>query len=264
MNLERQEWEHWLKSLPDPKDFDASLSWLKRWVNWVGRKRFIGADLSVEESFDVFLSTLREYPGLAKKYRDFLHGIFVEVRYFKLFTNAGIPSEPLLIREFILRSFRLLFPPPIQPNRASDLFRALFPTQEKAEFFREITEPQLREWISYFPRDQFTRIDLTQGIQYLSLQIAGFGTRDEIWERSSVASRKAQYFHQLTRAALTEDWAAIPAILDDLLNVLSEVESQMDEVGVSITLVFRIDRMRRQIYRHARQSEFKSGCRRRN
>ncbi|QFS35754.1 site-specific recombinase [Burkholderia cepacia] len=214
-----------------------------------------------------------------------LRGILRECDGISLLCDAGMPVHSGFFGALFERIDSSLIPPAPNRRELSALFTLMFPTQEDAQWIDALPDDLLTRLADLFSFDvtdeerhepgSFSR-DLLAALHNLTCQISSTGLSQTVRSRlSDDDARKplerqpleTQPFYRLTRAMLAVETAHaavedggdpskllhevnyLRVLLDECRIAVDEVFSHLYRNGVSVDIVFQVERMRMRILR---------------
>ncbi|CAN5507985.1 site-specific recombinase [soil metagenome] len=252
-----------LSPLPDAPLF-RKLGWLTELLTWV----FSESPLSVTElDFSTghpqalrvkwLLHVLQRNPNWKERLLLLFPSIARETSIFDLLVTAGLHQQSGLFSEFLERFQRRILPRPPDDQNLELLFSAAFDSEADAASILRLDLATLVGVIALFQttgQDSFDgwKQDTFDAIAHLALQIASLGSHPSLRIRSEAHLRRTQNtFYRLQMAVLV--WIAdveksmahrdaINRAADDSLKSIETVYAHMDETGVSVDLVYHLER----------------------
>lgn len=258
--------------------FEDRLRWLASLTRWISRSTVLPSDGSVERTRPGPLARLRyalnvldRNPEWMGRVARVLRSVIVEVDSLELLCEVGIPREPSFLSEALERlSARIL---PTNPFRAElgAVLLALFPRARDAAWLEEVdgalldrfeallhlgVESEESVWLQ-------TRLDAREALLVLVGDIRAIGLSTPIRRRLGLVPFRDLPFFRLTRlveeAASAQDAgeaATFEELKVELVGVLGlcdgtaeTVFRNLDEHGVSVRVVYLVERMQAQVRR---------------
>jgi site-specific recombinase len=209
-----------------------------------------------------------------------LRGILRECDGISLLCDAGMPVHSGFFGALFERIDSSLIPPAPNRRELSALFTLMFPTPEDAQWIDALPDDLLGRFAELFTFDvtdaerhepgSFSR-DLLAALHNLTCQISSTGLSQTVRSRlSDDDARKpleGQPFYRLTRAMLAVETAHAAAedggdpskllhevnylrvLLDECRTAVDDVFAHLYRNGVSVDIVFQVERMRMRIQR---------------
>lgn len=183
----------------------------------------------------------------------------------ELFCATGLPREPAFFSELCERVIKHLLPKPVTQHDLSALFTAMFPAKEDAGCLLELDDETLARVARLCIDDGIAHAYLKQideALIYLASTIVAVGVTPEFRQRlDSRLPLLATPFMSLRREtekfciAASHDAAALRSVR--MLIAVCQAQTDriydhLDEHGVSVDLVYSIERMRAQLARMSR------------
>ncbi|MFL5357622.1 site-specific recombinase [Archangium sp.] len=184
----------------------------------------------------------------------------------KLFSQVGLPAGLGFLGEVSDRLARHLLPSPPADHQLSELLLRLFPVPEDADWW-EALPPALLARLSTLVSgeappparapEQVVRTDLVDALGLLSVQTAALGLAEDVRERCPEVSFRASPFLKLRRVcegvqardAAPDSLRELGDVVEECRQVVAIVSSHLEQYGVSVDLVYRLERIRRSLER---------------
>lgn len=270
----RKELDVLLASAPTPESPLAKrLTWLTELLSWVFSESPLNTDEANHSSGHVqalrvkwLLHVLERNPDWKKRLQILLPSIASETTIFELLVMAGLHQQSGLISEFVERFQRRLLPRPPDDHNLELLFSAAFDSEADAASLLKLDIATLRGVIALFQATEHTfegwRQDTFDALSHLALQIASLGSHSALRTRTRPQARSqtrtTNAFNRLQ--LLTIQWLGDPsknretqnAIVEcvrECLTSIEDVYSHMDENGVSVDLVYHLERTKALVLR---------------
>lgn len=253
-----------LTPAPDTPLFKR-ISWLGEILTWV----FSESPLNTTElDFSTghpqalrvkwLLHILERNPAWKEKVQTVFPSIANETSIFDLLVMAGLHQQSGLISEFVERIERRILPRAPDDQNLELLFSAAFDSEADAASIMKLDLNTLRGVIQLFydgSDDAFRgwKQDTFDAISHLALQIASLGAHSSLRARTQDVKRAPNTFYRLQLSTL--DWLAdsersktlqnlVNENIRESLRTIDDVYSHMDENGVSVDLVYHLERMK--------------------
>ncbi|MGZ3460019.1 MAG: site-specific recombinase [Archangium sp.] len=184
----------------------------------------------------------------------------------KLFSQVGLPAGQGFLGEVSDRLARRLLPSPPENHQLSKLLPRLFPEPEDAACL-ETLPPALLARLSTLvggsaspparEPEAVVRADLVDALGLLSAQTAALGLAEDVRERCPEVSFRASPFLKLRRVcegvqareASPDSLRELGDVVEECRQVVAIVSSHLEQYGVSVDLVYRLERIRRSLER---------------
>jgi site-specific recombinase len=261
-----------LCAIPE-EGLEPRLAWVERWMQWL-RERIpahglVDAEESTASAADsrlaLMVRVLEGEPALRAAATRLVSAVCDGSRGLKLFAQVGLPAGQGFFSEASDRLARALLPAPPEPGKLSELLLRLCPVPEDADWLARLSPGLLARLAALVgearPPDPMpatrVRADLLDALLLLAVQTAALGTAEDLRERSPETVLRASPFLRLRLvcdAVLARD--AAPDTLRDLAlcvtdcrQVVASVTRHLEDSGVSVDLVYRLERIRRSLER---------------
>jgi site-specific recombinase len=191
--------------------------------------------------------------------------IAAEARGLKLFAQVGLPGRQGFFSELTDRVLRRVLPVPPDPERLSELLLRLFPSLAEVGWLESLPSASLARLLSLVTEPQHPlpapaavlRAHLVDALTLLSTQTAALGLAEDVRDRSPEVAFRASPFLRLRRScdsvlardAAVDSLRELNAALAECRQVVIIVTSHLEQSGVSVDLVYRLERIRRGLER---------------
>jgi site-specific recombinase len=252
---------------------EARLEWVERWMLWLHERipahALVDADeppLSAADSRLVLMVRVMEgEPAMRAAVTRLVSAVCDGSRGLKLFAQVGLPAGQGFISEASDRLARALLPAPPEPGKLSELLPRLFPVPADADWLAALSPALLAKLASLVgdarPPEPVpatrVRADMMDALLLLAVQTAGLGTAEDIRDRSPETSFRGSPFLRLrlvcdavlARDAAQDTLRDLSTCVADCRQVVASVSRHLEEAGVSVDLVYRLERIRRSLER---------------
>lgn len=180
----------------------------------------------------------------------------------ELFCATGLPREPAFFSELRERLVKMLLPRPPSHKDLSALFTAMFPEQADADWLSDLDHQTLSRLWKLCADDGIAhnyRQQIDEALIYLVTMIVSAGVSHDFRQRLEPrVPLQAMPFMALRREleayllAPPRDEAALRSVRMLIAVCQAQIDriyAHLDEYGVSVGLVYRIERMRAQLMR---------------
>ncbi|RJS22407.1 gliding motility protein [Corallococcus sp. H22C18031201] len=257
-----------LEDIP-AEGLEARLAWVERWVHWlrdrIPAQGLVDADEpggSAADSRLALLVRVLEGEGAMRAHLTRLvSGVCAGSRGLKLFAQVGLPAGDGFFSEVSDRIARRVLPAPPAPGQLSELLLRVFPVPEDSKWLAALS-PVLLARLSALvgepvPPDVVpgarVRADLMDALLFLAVQTAAQGLAEDVRDRSLEVAFRASPFLRLRLvcdAVLARDGAPdtlreVATSVADCRQVVATVSRHLEDAGVSVDLVYRLERIRR-------------------
>ncbi len=248
---------HLLLSTQPEGDQDAVIEWLEDVVGWVFERGSVPSRREGEAERDarlrVLLEVFDEVPKTREGVRAVLTALVQRVSSTSLLGQVGLPRQPGMGREIVTRFSDNVMPAPPVGNDLGRLLERLFTRRASVTWFLGLAQPVRTRLERALGLDQ-APIDamLLKGAREASLnlatQVSAIGLQPLVQQASGLAPSESPFVRLTSQvlALVNGSGAAEPvdACLRDCREVLKLVHDGLDETGISLDLVFDLERAR--------------------
>lgn len=184
----------------------------------------------------------------------------------RLFSQVGIPTRQGFFSEVSDRLTRRLLPSPPEDHQLSELLPRLFPEPGDATWLELLPPAQLARLSALVEGsappparapEVVVRTDLVDALGLLSVQTATLGLAEDVRERCPEVSFRTSPFLKLRRVcegvqardAAPDSLRELGDVVEECRQVVAIVSSHLEQYGVSVDLVYRLERIRRSLER---------------
>ncbi|MCP3139275.1 site-specific recombinase [Pyxidicoccus xibeiensis] len=257
-----------------PEDgLEARLEWVERWTLWL-RDRIPAhglvdpaePELSSSDSRLLLMARVMEgEPALRATVTRLVSAVCDGSRGLKLFAQVGLPAGQGFFSEASDRLARALLPAPPDPGKLSELLLRLCPVPEDADWLAGLSPALLAKLAALVgdakPPEPVpatrVRADLLDALLLLAVQTAALGMAEDVRDRSPETAFRGSPFLRIRLvcdAVLARDAAAdtlrdLSTCVADCRQVVASVSRHLEAAGVSVDLVYRLERIRRSLER---------------
>lgn len=208
------------------------------------------------------LNVLDRQPDWKKSVAVTLYSVFSETSAFQLFVQTGLAVQDSFTAEFMDRLQRKILPVPPDETNLTYLFQQNFHNETDLQWVQQIDAPtfvRIQNLIrSGAPTNQENlgrfKEEAEKAILLLSVQVQALGVSAQIRQRSLQSDfRKSSFylFSQYLQKYFSETDNDLKAVLASQFSKkigtcyrdLSEIKQQLNEFGVSVQIVFLIDKL---------------------
>ncbi|QDD64056.1 preprotein translocase subunit TatB [Herbaspirillum seropedicae] len=224
------------------------------------------------ERLAILLDWLDQHREVRRAVQNALQKTLREATGPELFSTTGLPHEPGFFGELSERLARLILPRHLSPTDLSSLFTALFPDPDDAVWLLELDNDLLQRLWKLMADDGISHMywqQIEEAITYLTTTVVADGISPAFRQRlEPKMPMRATPFLALRREM--EAWLrAQPGDMGALRSVrmlvavchaqTDRIYAHLDEYGVSVSLVYRVERMRAHLQRIGRLIDVRSG-----
>lgn len=260
----RKELDILLELSPPPEaPLFRRLSWLTELLTWVfSESPLSGTELDFSTGHPQALRVkwlihvLDRNPIWKRRLQVLFPSIALETSVFELLVMAGLHQQSGLLSEFLERFQRRILPRPPDDQNLELLISAAFRSEADAASILRLDLQTLNGVIALFrsaEQDSFVgwKRDTFDAISHLALQIASLGSHPALRARTGEDRRSQNAFYRLQMKVLVWlddpesselEQSEILLAVDDSLATIETVYNHMDENGVSVDLVYHLER----------------------
>lgn len=255
-----------LSDQPDA-DVEATVEWAEDLVGWVFERGRVPSRREGESERDARLRVLLEVFDEVPRTRENTHRVIghlvSRLSATRLFASVGLPKQPGLVREVLARVSDNVLPAPPVGNDLARLLERLFTRRAVVTWFLELPQPVRHRLERAFgldtaPIEALLRHGAREAALTLATQLSAIGLESAIQTSSGVSPSESPFVRLTGRvAALVQDPARVgdvEACLADCREVLRLVHDGLHETGISLDLVFDLERARALLTRLERLS----------
>lgn len=253
---------HLLLSTRPEGDQDAVIEWLEDVVGWVFERGHVPSRREGETERDarlrVLLEVFDEVPATREGVRSVLTALVQRVSATSLLGQVGLPRQPGMGREIVTRIADNVMPAPPVGNDLARMLERLFTRRASVTWFLGLSQPvrtrlERALGLDQAPIDAMMLKGAREASLNLATQVSAIGLQPLVQQASGVAPSESP-FVRLTSVVLalvnqTGGAAAVDACLRDCREVLKLVHDGLDETGISLDLVFDLERARAMLAR---------------
>ncbi len=266
---QRKEIDVILHHTPDPTEvLKKRINWLFDLIEWIRLEGISKHDLDFKSGAPqaarvrFLLQILDRNEDWKKKAARCLRSIIKDTKGLELFIQTGLFTEDHLLGELMGRINEKILPQEPQENELSFIFSENFRSPQDVEWFQLLDSVTLSKIMELFHFSvsaaeenwNSLKADCEQALLLLGLQVQGLGLTSDIRKRLTIAHFEKMPFHQLPEAIerfITEPDAILRLEIARQIETqvemckisLREVQSHLDQNGVSVQIVYKIDRL---------------------
>ncbi len=252
---------------PNHAERSAWLEDLGSWLHGTHGTFFSGtSDDARTNRLRGFVLALASVAVFRESFATLLTAVVSELRGTKLFADVGIPVESGFWREASDRISRSLLPTPPAPKSFAEFIAHLFPTVAEARWLERCPTELWKELWSILEKTEAPLSmawkplsgSMSDAMRILAARIAALGVAQDFRDRlpgMSVASLPFLRLPQLCEAVqlgpprLSMSNEGALSMIDECRDALRQVRAHLEEFGVSVDLVYRIELMTAQLAR---------------
>ena len=253
-----------------PSDgLEARFAWVERLVAWLREPRSAHGLVAADEPeasaaatrLALLVRVLEGESAMRQQVARLVGHIASEARGLKLFAQVGLPGQQGILSELTNRMLRHLLPAPPDPDRLSEQLLRLFPSVADVDWLESLPTALTARLLTLISEPQhplpapsgLMRAHMVDALTLLATQMAALGLAEDVRDRSPEVAFRASPFLRLRRSCdslLARDAAPdtlreLNAALAECRHVVAIVTSHLEQSGVSVDLVYRLDRISR-------------------
>lgn len=220
---------------------------------------------------EFLLDWLDQHRDVKRNVQNALQKTLREVGGHELFSTTGLPHEPGFFGELGERLARMILPRHLSPTDLSSLFTAMFPDPDDAEWLLQLDNDTLSRLWKLLADDGISHMywqQIEEAMTYLTTTVIADGISPAFRQRlEPKMPLRATPFLALRREMETylrgspHDQGAVRSVrmLVAVCHAQTDrIYEHLDEYGVSVSLVYRVERMRAHLSRIGRLIELRS------
>jgi site-specific recombinase len=253
-----------------PSDgLEARFVWVERLVAWLREPRSSHGLVDADEPqapaaatrLALLVRVLEGESAMRQQVARLVGHVAAEARGMKLFAQVGLPGRQGFFSELTDRMLRHLLPAPPDPDRLSELLLRLFPSLVEVDWLESLPMTLTARLLTLVTEPQhplpapagLMRSHMVDALILLATQMAALGLAEDVRDRSPEVAFRASPFLRLRRSCdslLARDAAPdtireLNAALAECRHVVGIVTSHLEQSGVSVDLVYRLEHIRR-------------------
>ncbi len=246
------------------------LAWLERLGTWLRPRLELlpslgGAkDAARTGRLRVLVQVLRQTPEWRQRVAALVRSVLGETSGFTLLCETGLPAQPGFLGEAADRLSKRFLPAPPDDQDLAQLVERVFPEAEDADWLEQIPPELTSELATLLAegRDPFARLrgEMADAVAVIATRIAALGLADDVRDRSPSTHVRESPFLNLPRAcdrvlaaeageAREAARAGAHRVVGDCRRTVKAVLAKLEEAGVSVDLVYRLELITRNLDR---------------
>jgi site-specific recombinase len=265
--------QHLLADVP-AEGLEARLEWVERCVAWLKDPQpALGLREPAEPEapagvtrLALLLRVLEARASAREPVAALVREVMAATSGLKLFSQVGLPAGLGFFGEVSDRLARRLLPSPPEDHQLSELLLRLFPVPEDADWLEGLPPELLARLAGLLQGgtlppvrspELVVRASLVDALGLLAVQTAALGLTEDVRERCPEVSFRASPFLKLRRVcegvmardAAPDSLRELGDVVEECRQVVAIVSSHLEQYGVSVDLVYRLERIRRSLER---------------
>jgi site-specific recombinase len=195
---------------------------------------------------ELLVVTLERIPAARRRFQATLHSVFSQTRAIKLFGEVGLPNDQGLWAETTDRLAKRFLPEAPQPHELWMLASNVVRKMSELDWLGPAAD-QLLLRLADAGGDAWNplRVSIMDAISLIATRVAAIGMSENFRLRAGMTSVRDTPLYHLTRARPSE----MPALIEASRKHLDLVRQALEDTGVSIDVVYRIDSIERGLSR---------------
>ncbi len=249
-----------LVQISDKNSVSDRIDWLISLFHWIRSGREQSANTHLKFLFTV----IDRNPELKKKIAATLRSIVRDINAFDLFVSTGIATQGNFLAELYERCVLRFLPKPPRLHDFAEIVHLLFPKAEDAAWLMEVSEDNLKQIIDLLHNEELSEdkgwnsvySDMMEAIFCITRQIQVQSFTPEIRIRIGKTHITDLAFYKLDEVVGNVLASNQHKSIEKFHQVLNECRENiktayrhLDDVGVSVELVYQLDRLQAQLRR---------------
>lgn len=270
----RKDLHHLLEELRDCDDFEKRVDWVIYFCAWLRLPHNPELDTAIDLSripsvrFKYVLQILDKNQAMKARFFEVIQQTLMDMSDLDFFSEVGLSNQVGFVQELTERMMMKVLPSTPLKHDLSSLISQLFPDEEDLVWIDHLDEEILTKLLNEFLAHQTVPMtavvyDLTDALVFLGSQIQSLALSTQFRKRLPYRHLKDMPFynfsillHDFTQARRQENWDRLKDLQQKILidiskchEALYEIHSHLDEHGVSLSIIFQMERLRRQLAR---------------
>ncbi|MBX2986957.1 MAG: hypothetical protein KF802_03580 [Bdellovibrionaceae bacterium] len=247
----------------------AKVDWAASLVEWI---RSPGDQKSPTVRVRFILQLLERQPEWKSRSALVLRSLLRDTRHVRLYTEVGLPSQPTFTSEFRRRLFNVFVPHYEDPENLVGVQEKIFYQIDDATWVANLPEDLLKDVVQWLrtglpPGEELVpgwRAQVLDAMRILSARSLAIAYREDVALRApefATANHPLSQLHDrlgvlrgqvLAGHRCTAEFENLRQDLAESRRFLQAVRSHLEQFGVSVDLVFQMDRIRNDLVRLSR------------
>lgn len=253
-----------LVQISDKGSLSDRIDWLINLFHWIRAERGQSANTHLKFLFTV----LERNPELKKNIAKTLRSIISDINTFDLFVSTGIATQGNFFAELYERCVLRFLPKPPRLHDFAEIVHLLFPTARDAAWIMEVSDDNLRQIAALLHYEETVHDtdwnsvhnDMMEAIFCITRQIQVQSFTPEIRTRIGKTHIVDLAFYKLdavvgsvvnkgSKIATAHSIEQFYKVIAECRQNLQAAHQHLDESGVSVGLVYQLDRLQAQLRR---------------
>ncbi len=270
----RKDLHHLLEELRDCDDFEKRVDWVIYFCAWLRLPHNPELDTAMDPSripsvrFKYVLHILDKNLAIKPRFFEVIQQTLMDMSDLDFFSEVGLSNQVGFVQELTERIMVKALPSTPLKHDLSSLISQLFPDEEDLVWIDHLDEEILTQLLNEFLAHQTVPMtavvyDLSDALVFLGSQVQSLALSTQFRKRLQYRHLKDIPFynlglilHEFTQARRDQNWDRLKELQDKILydiskcyEALDDIHSHLDEHGVSLSMVFQMERLRRQLAR---------------
>ncbi|PWU13723.1 MAG: hypothetical protein C5B49_14220 [Bdellovibrio sp.] len=248
-----------MATFPHGRALDADLYWFEELLRWLARENYPGTRLNL------FLDFLDHREAEKKQVAELLRHILVEASVTYFLANAGFVEHITFLREAVQRVWSLVLPRAPVDGDLTPVLTDVFNTEDAVEWLERIPLPVLCRLEAFLRYKIDPALDLTahvrqdsrEALAFLGTMVASIAIHPDLRSRMDTRTIIESPFLKLNvyLQYLAHQGFADPSLPDwkvtlaECQTALERVHEHLEDSGVSVDIVFKIDVVQQALWR---------------
>jgi site-specific recombinase len=258
-----------LEHVPEPEcKIKVRTSWFIDLLEWIRREGLFRNSENFEtgatqaKRVEYFLTILDRNLVWKRNVAKTLRSIMRDTHGLELFLETGVSSQDSFTSEFINRLQNKILPIAPEEDELAYIFTENFKNQRDLEWIKQLDAETFEKIIQLFnfeydPAEKAwnnLKFDAKEALALISIQMQGLGLSPQIRQRIAEKDYRKMSFYVLGRYVeryLVEEDSLVRSVIgtqidkkiEDCFHTLAEVQQHLDDFGVSIQIVFQIEKL---------------------
>ncbi len=270
----RKDLHHLLEELRDCNDFEKRIDWVIYFCAWLRLPHNPELDTAMDPSripsvrFKYVLHILEKNLAMKARFFEVLQQTLMDMSDLDFFSEVGLSNQVGFVQELSERIMLKFLPSTPLKHDLSSLISQLFPDDEDLVWIDHLDEDILNQLLNEFLNHQTVPMtavvyDLSDALVFLGSQVQSLALSSQFRKRLQYRHLKDMPFynfglilHEFTQHRRDQNWDRLKELQKKILfdiskchEALDDIHSHLDEHGVSVSMVFHMERLRRQLAR---------------
>lgn len=238
------------------EQLEALLQWIRRGARPPELPDASPADRPEVLRLRLLCAALERFPGYRARLRELVLRTLADSSGTPLLARLGIPGDRGFFGETIDRLSARFLPEPVDEQNLAQLCARLFPARRDVVWLAGAPEALLVRFVELLRAPDSERSAWAplyamccEAVALIATRVSAVGLSEVIRARSPAGALQSSPFHRLPRVcdaliergALPDDVPACRAVIEDCRAVVGRVVDNLEERGVSVDVVYRLE-----------------------